>query len=844
MEIDNYCFQQSGDSPDLEFVYDDADSHENEIAELYTYTEEAEFFLNKKAFEDTMKEYGFEPKWHTLDETTRQDIALRLMDGVEVSPRAARMQAVRSILYIMQGAFGECTTLEEQPLRARQNVFLLYRHGFFHVFLQLLNMEIENSSAATSALRKPSVSLGDSTDLRAILSVLYIFVEVMRVSAEADTDDMKRDRANFASELALPLLGEELLAVTLFQMIIKFSSGATPHFPIKKVLLLLWKTILVSLGGTPQLRALKAQYREAHQLPPAPEDTVEVARTMRASSPPSSAADLIEAQQQRKTSRPFKRQQSLVKQSSMDDFQDLDGDSSADEELRDMEERQSMPLEPQSPGLPEDPESSEPTMRPATPAPGDSASRSGQLPPLQSTVSATNEQPPGEDTGGFPSVLSQASAALGLPWVPKVRPKDIKEFLDATRLKFVGYQLPDDQTSLAGLPEPIHEGLRVLKQHMYTSLAEVQMKKEEAIAKHPLSMKEHEIPLTPTEILYQAMLPSMPQYMIALLKILLAAAPTSKAKTESVNIMSDVLPEEMPITVLQSMKLGIDVNRHKEIIIKAISAILLLLLKHLKINHVLQFEYMGQQLMFANCIPLVLKFFNQNINSYIAAKNTVSVIDFAACVIGEQPELTAETLEIGEQQPYCWRNMFSCINLLRVLNKLTKWKHSRIMMLVVFKSAPILKRALKVRHATLQLYVLKLLKMQTKYLGRQWRKSNMKTMSAIYQKVRHRLNDDWAYGNDLDARPWDFQAEEFSLQANINNFHTRRYDRPSSSTQQQQQQQDLVNDFQPVDNSFLSVLGRDVELSPEFKLHYQQWLQGDVFRTNVNWDLLLCPGYL
>ncbi|XP_037582180.1 striatin-interacting protein 1 homolog isoform X2 [Dermacentor silvarum] len=846
MEIDNYCFQQSGDSPDLEFVYDDADSHENEIAELYTYTEEAEFFLNMKAFEDTMTEYGFEPKWYTLDETTRQDVALRLMDGVDVSPRTARMQAVRAVLYIMQGAFGECTTLEEQPQRARQNVFLLYRHGFFHVFLQLLNMEIENSSAATSALRKPAVSLGDSTDLRAILSVLYIFVEVMRVSSETDTDDMKRDRANFASELAQPILGEELLAVTLFQMIIKFCSGATPHFPIKKVLLLLWKTILVSLGGTPQLRALKAQYRAANQLPPAPEDTVEVARTMRASSPPTSAADLIEAQQQRKTSRPFKRQ-SLVKQSSMDDFQDLEGDSGADEELRDMEERQSMPMDTPAPGLPEDPEAAAAALRPSTPAPGSTESQGGEAPPQQPTGSTTNEQPQQcDETGGFPAVLSQASVALGLPWVPKVRPKDIKEFLDATRLKFVGYQLPDDQTSLAGLPEPIHEGLRVLKQHMYTSLAEVQMKKEEDITKHPLSMKEHEIPATPTEVLYQAMLPSMPQYMIALLKILLAAAPTSKAKTESVNIMSDVLPEEMPVTVLQSMKLGIDVNRHKEIIIKAISAILLLLLKHLKINHVLQFEYMGQQLMFANCIPLVLKFFNQNINSYIAAKNTVSVIDFAACVIGEQPELTAETLEIGEQQPYCWRNMFSCINLLRVLNKLTKWKHSRIMMLVVFKSAPILKRALKVRHATLQLYVLKLLKMQTKYLGRQWRKSNMKTMSAIYQKVRHRLNDDWAYGNDLDARPWDFQAEEFSLQANINNFHTRRYDKPSSASQQQQQQQqqDLIGDFQPVDNSFLSVLGREVELSPEFKLHYQQWLQGDVFRANVDWDLLLCPGYL
>lgn len=139
------------------------------------------------------------------------------------------------------------------------------------------------------------------------------------------------------------------------------------------------------------------------------------------------------------------------------------------------------------------------------------------------------------------------------------------------------------------------------------------------------------------------------------------------------------------------------------------------------------------------------------------------------CVIGDQPELTTESLEIGHSQSFSWRNVFSCINLLRILNKLTKWKHSRIMvrrfllisninflfcisylylqMLVVFKSAPILKRTLKVRHAMMQLYVLKLLKMQTKYLGRQWRKTNMKTISVIYAKVRHRLNDDWAYGN-------------------------------------------------------------------------------------------------
>lgn len=37
--------------------------------------------------------------------------------------------------------------------------------------------------------------------------------------------------------------------------------------------------------------------------------------------------------------------------------------------------------------------------------------------------------------------------------------------------------------------------------------------------------------------------------------------------------------------------------------------------------HPEQFDYVAQHLVFANCIPLILKFFNQNIMSYISAKN-------------------------------------------------------------------------------------------------------------------------------------------------------------------------------------------------------------------------------
>ena len=81
---------------------------------------------------------------------------------------------------------------------------------------------------------------------------------------------------------------------------------------------------------------------------------------------------------------------------------------------------------------------------------------------------------------------------------------------------------------------------------MYTSLTEIQIQKEEAIANNPLSTEELPIRQNATELLYQAMLPNLPQYMIALLKILLAAAPTTKSKTDSINILADVLPEELP----------------------------------------------------------------------------------------------------------------------------------------------------------------------------------------------------------------------------------------------------------------------------------------------------------
>lgn len=119
------------------------------------------------------------------------------------------------------------------------------------------------------------------------------------------------------------------------------------------------------------------------------------------------------------------------------------------------------------------------------------------------------------------------------------------------------------------------------------------------------SQRENDIELTNAEQLYRLMLPNLSQYVIALLKVLLAAAPSSKVsllkkimvnffparivhlfclfqpKNEAINILSDVLTIEtegsevlsnsmnfdgsLNNVLEQSVRIVIDVNRHKEV---------------------------------------------------------------------------------------------------------------------------------------------------------------------------------------------------------------------------------------------------------------------------------------
>lgn len=113
-----------------------------------------------------------------------------------------------------------------------------------------------------------------------------------------------------------------------------------------------------------------------------------------------------------------------------------------------------------------------------------------------------------------------------LPWRPKVRQRELELFLDQERKKFLGFgDLNEDLDTLIGLPYPIHESVRILKQHLYVSLSDEQIKQEEKIIKYPMSHRlanelsnedeaENEQHQSPVELLFSSVLSNLPQYLV------------------------------------------------------------------------------------------------------------------------------------------------------------------------------------------------------------------------------------------------------------------------------------------------------------------------------------------
>ncbi|KAI0977151.1 hypothetical protein F4678DRAFT_4264 [Xylaria arbuscula] len=280
-------------------------------------------------------------------------------------------------------------------------------------------------------------------------------------------------------------------------------------------------------------------------------------------------------------------------------------------------------------------------------------------------------------------------------------------------------------------------------------------------------------------------------------------------------------------------------GRNMEIEAKASTAIILLLLKWLKLSHVLKFEYLTQLLLDSNYLPLVLKLFaHQDIQQVVDSKadhiehsffhfcnqrahsGDKIVTDFketdaagdesedeaapppikrrrsptveddqgedegASKQNAEQSTSRPEVDELGyplnplPQEPitdFSWRNFFALINYLRIMQKICKNKAHRNLLLVQYKSSNIIRKSLKIPQNELRLYTLKLFKNQVPYCGRKWRQSNMRVITAVYLHCRPELRDEWLAGSDVDAEVEEALPLEQALRSLTHWFNVREY---------------------------------------------------------------------
>ena len=231
----------------------------------------------------------------------------RLAERLEFTERGNRVQAIRALLYLAQDNFADCTTVEEQPRFARANIFTLYELGLFPLLVQLVHFEVEQALKLSDGPPPPapiftssqsgsitSLASNDAnSSLKLLVTIVYLFVLEMGRPVEAEDQEealrQQQLRDRFKEELMQPIAGE-LLHLTLLELVIKLcqNTGVGARFPMKKILLLLWKTLLLTLGGSEHLRTLKDRYRLRTGLKAVPDDTLLVTRRLRPASPPSS----------------------------------------------------------------------------------------------------------------------------------------------------------------------------------------------------------------------------------------------------------------------------------------------------------------------------------------------------------------------------------------------------------------------------------------------------------------------------------------------------------------------------------------------------------------------------
>ncbi|KAI8898100.1 hypothetical protein BC833DRAFT_620614 [Globomyces pollinis-pini] len=449
---------------------------------------------------------------------------------------------------------------------------------------------------------------------------------------------------------------------------------------------------------------------------------------------------------------------------------------------------------------------------------------------------------------------------------------------------------PNSFSNQYGIPISIQESIDVHMKNLHIAASSLQLAKERQISQQKCFYNEDKSTDMPLHTLYikqfyETMSIELPQIITMLIRLLfylnISATGESNAsdfsKLENLTGLSED-QRKIEFEKLENIK-------HRESVTHVVSCLILLILIVSKRYHICGFEHVSQTLVENNGPILLLKLLSawfvnppnrqQKQTKYPAEDEPVSNFLMGGEWLSARPHFSelsfmefclqnnSSTTPVNLQQSSNGQrsdttlgsvntayqgspqNFLTTINLLRILQKLTKNKTHRILLLVKWKASAVLKRMLKVNNTPLQLYALKLIKSQTPYLGKKWRTNNMHIVSLIYMNVRHKLKEDYLAG-DADTDPEEALQQELNLKRLVNQFHERLCSKISNTQNYPPSVADglemalLLSERDGFDSSnpaHSALLDQDQSipelLDDNFKTHYEEWLHTEVYTNNT-----------
>ncbi|TFK27022.1 N1221-domain-containing protein [Coprinopsis marcescibilis] len=815
----------------FDFKYDDEDTVMNEIEEFYSYIEMSQVAENLKAWEGCFP-FG---EWTKATPNQRKSHVELLLEGLEHRDAEIRFTNARRLFYVLQGTFAETGSPEHQLHWIFENCKLVRNANGISSVVEALKIAGRKHDLLSNLSDQDAahfhISLQDKTDLleevlteiSVYLGMLYHLIEVFK------------GHEDFADEL---MSMDPPLPVYLFNLVAGLRDKSAKGYPIKKLLLVLWKTLLACWGGMKDHERVKKIARELAGLPPidgtdkiksSPVD-IETFRQETAvkyptfTPPPQPPPAFVDAPISRLANPALLTRRLSQAHSPIPIRHHYHHDEPDIMQMNQGHGQGSYPGQ-----MSQSNSYFRGNPQPATPAPSPPPSPKPKKQQYQ-----TDQNRPflfpfskhrfGRDAKLVPFAVEEAdrlfnkhmhvSLALAQMWRTREDCMSFESGLERmpgteNDARSSTYVADEDE---AGEPLP---DLKLLDEKIAEANAALANAQTPSERRKALERKEDLLRLKRVEQIYSSVLPVLSGWVLVLLKLLLATVSPNanniqlpQTSTSSVFVYSVAAPEQIqqPPPTLDE----IDVIRHREVTSKAVSAILLLVLKWFKVSHVMKFHHLGQHLLDTNCLLLILKMFGLQ----EVAQTVVSKADspennfFRYCQVNlsKNPQMARPedemikpprqiitrvvTLPNGETHEeeveqvteYSWRNFFATINFAKIMQKLSKGRSHRIWMLVQYKSSAVLKRVLRVPHPLLQLHILKLIKSQVPFCGRKWRQTNMKVITAIYLNCRPDLRDEWLTGTEPDDAG-DAQTQEQALRYLVKFYNNKRYG-PTSTPHQ------------------------------------------------------------